>query len=182
LKDKKDIIKNKVFKKTNAQFAIEFIVLMAFMFLIFLGFIAVITSKVLEAKENERLGIAEDIAALVKNEIDLAKSASDGYNRNFNLPSKIKGNSYSINIIGNRELVVNYTDKEYVSFLPEKVCGYIEVSNNEINKENGIVCANSNLDQIQCQNAQDLGLCDEIEELLPGAKCCCNLRYGLCGP
>ncbi|MCH8004566.1 MAG: hypothetical protein IH934_08120, partial [Nanoarchaeota archaeon] len=47
-------------KKTNAQFAIEFIVLIAFMFLIFVGFIAVITTKILEAKDNERQGIAED--------------------------------------------------------------------------------------------------------------------------
>ena len=87
------------------------------MFLIFLGVIAVITSKIIEAKDAERQGIAEDIAALAKNEIDLAKSATDGYNRNFILPSKIKGNDYSIEIIDNRELVVKYpqtSEEEYV--------------------------------------------------------------------
>lgn len=131
--------KIKVFKKTNAQFAIEFIVLMAFMFLIFLGVIAVITSKVLEVKETERQGIAEDIAALVKNEIDLAKSVTDGYNRKFVLPTKIKGEGYDIQIIANRELVVNYLDKEYVLFLPENVVGNVNTGLNEINKTNGIV-------------------------------------------
>ena len=74
----------------KSQFSIEFAVLTAFMFLIFVAFIAVITSKVAELKENERLKIAEDIAALAKNEIDLAKSASDGYARNFELPAKIR--------------------------------------------------------------------------------------------
>ena len=167
-------------KKNNAQFAIEFIVLIAFMFLIFLGVIAVITSKVIEAKENERLGIAEDIATLVKNEIDLAKSVSDGYSRKFVLPTKVNGVDYGIEIMGNRELVVTYLDKEHVSFLPEKVCGDVYMPDNEIDKEKGIVCANSNLDETQCQNAQSLGLCEEIEELLTGAKCCCFLRYGLC--
>jgi len=170
-------------KNTNAQFAIEFIVLIAFMFLIFIGFIGVITSKVLESKESKKLEIAEDIAALIENEVDLAKSVGDGYIRTFNLPNKIEGNSYSVKILDNRELVVDYFDKEYVSFLPESVCGDILIPDNEIDKENGITCINSNLDQTQCQNAQDLGLCDGIdEELLPGAKCCCWSRYQICGP
>jgi hypothetical protein len=171
-----------VLKKTKAQFAIEFIVLIAFMFLIFLGAIAVITSKIIEAKENERQKIAEDIATLARGEIDLAKSVSDGYTRTFVLPTKVKGIGYEIEIIANRELVVKYNDKEYVSFLPEKVCGDVYMPDNEIDKEKGIVCANSNLDEVQCQNAHDLGLCDEIEELLPGSKCCCDLRYELCSP
>ena len=165
----------------KAQFSIEFAVLIAFMFLIFVAFIGVITSKVVESKENERLKIAEDIAALAKNEMELAKSASDGYSRNFDLPARIEGDSYSIEVIANRELVVNYIDKEHVSFLQEKICGDIFIPNNEIDKENGVVCVNSNLDQSQCQNAQNLNLCDGIdEELLPGAKCCCCSRYTFC--
>ena len=171
-----------MFKKINAQFAIEFIVLIAFMFLIFLGFIAVITTKIIEAKENERSNIAEDIADLVENEVQLAKSTKDGYIRTFSLPSKIEGNTYNVEIIDNRELVVNYIDKEYVSFLPESVCGDILIPRNEISKENDVTCLNSNFDATQCQNAQDLGLCGEIEKLLPGTLCCCFLRYSLCGP
>ena len=168
-------------KKNRAQFAIEFIVLIAFMFLVFLGFIAVITTKIIEAKENERQKIAEDIAALAKNEIDLAKSVTDGYSRDFQLPSKISGNSYTIGISNNRELVVDYIDKEYVLFLPEKICGDIYMPNNRIDREEGIICVNSNLNENQCQSAQNLGLCDSIdEELLPGTKCCCCSRYSIC--
>jgi len=169
-------------KNINAQFAIEFVVLIAFMFLIFLGFIAVITAKVLEAKENENRKIAEDIAALTKNEVELAITLTDGYQRNFVLPSRIKGSVYSIEIIDNRELVVNYLDQEFVSFLPEKICGDILIPNNEITKENHITCVNSNLDEIQCQNAETWDLCDAVEDLLPGAKCCCWNRYQLCEP
>lgn len=173
-------------QRTKAQFAVEFIVLISFMFLIFLVFLSIITSKITEAKENERQKIAEDIAALVENEIDLAKSVSNGYSRTFKLPNKISGMSYDIEIIENRELVVNYIDKEHVSFLPEKVCGDVflpPVGPNEIDKEEGILCLNSNFDETQCQNAHDLDLCDGIDdELLPGTKCCCYLRYGLCRP
>ena len=130
-------------KKTKAQFAIEFIVLIAFMFLIFLGAIAVITSKIIEAKENENQGIAEDIATLARGEIDLAKSVSDGYTRTFVLPTKVKGIGYEIEIIANRELVVKYNDKEYVSFLPEDVEGSINPGENTIKKESGTVYVNT---------------------------------------
>jgi len=128
---------------TKAQFAIEFIVLIAFMFLIFVGFIAVITTKILEAKDNERQGIVEDIATLVKNEIVLAKSVTDGYSRTFNLPPRIKGNIYSIEIIDNRELVVNYVDKEVVLFLPPNIQGNVNIGLNEIKKIDGVVYINN---------------------------------------
>lgn len=133
-------------KKTNAQFAIEFIVLISFMFLIFLGAIAIITSKVLEAKENERQQIAKDLATLAENEIQLAKSATNGYSRTFNLPAKISGNSYTIEIIDNRELIVKYPENaedEYVLFLPEKIVGDINPGENSIKKEDTIVYINT---------------------------------------
>ena len=112
------------------------------MFIIFLGFTAIVTSKIIEAKESKRQEIAEDIAALAKNEIDLARSVSDGYNRTFNLPLKVDGNTYTIEIIGNRELIVNYLDKEYVLFLKDNVAGNLNTGENTIRKENGVVYIN----------------------------------------
>ena len=116
-----------------------------------------------------------------KNEIDLAKYVEDGYSRIFQLPTLVNGKEYNIKILSNRELVVNYFDKEHILFLPEKICGDIYIPTNEIDKENGVVCINSNLDSIQCKNAEDLGLCDTLDtEFLPGTKCCCSSRYGYC--
>src|SRR3989338_3503813 len=115
----------KACKRNKAQFAIEFIVLIAFMFTIFLGFTAVITSKILDARESGKQQTAEDIATLAKNEIDLARSVSDGYVRTFNLPAAIEGNSYGISIIDDRELVVKYLDKEHVLFLQDNVAGNV---------------------------------------------------------
>ena len=129
-------------KRNKAQFAIEFIILIAFMFTLFLGFTAVITSKILNAQESGRQQAAEDIATLAKNEIDLARSVSDGYARAFDLPAAIEGNSYNISIIGNRELVVKYLDKEYVLFLQSNVRGNIHSGENTIRKEKGIVYVN----------------------------------------
>jgi hypothetical protein len=130
-------------KKNNAQFGIEFIVLISFMFVLFLGFTAVITSKIIEVKESKRQEIAEDIATLAKNEIDLARSATDGYSRTFNLPLKVDGNIYTIEIIDNRELVVKYLDREYVRFLAANIIGDLNPGANTLRKENGILYVNS---------------------------------------
>ena len=126
-------------KKTNAQFAIEFIVLIAFMFLVFVVFLSVITSRLIESKETEVQETAEDIATLVSNEVYTAKPLSDGYTRTFELPNTINGNDYTVEIIDNRELVITYLDEEYVSFLPEKVVGNVDRGLNEIRKVEGIV-------------------------------------------
>ena len=174
--------KQRLARKSKSQFAIEFIALLAFMFLIFLGFVAVIASTILNAKDKERLEIAEDISSMAKNEVNLAMSSANGYKRRFELPIKVGGNAYGISIINNRELVVSYVDKEHVSFLPQ-VCGDIFVPTNEIGKENNIVCINANLDETQCANAESFGLCDQLDQdFLPGTKCCCQRRYGRCNP
>ena len=126
-------------KKTNAQFSIEFVVLVAFMFLVFLVFISIMTSNLIESKETEAQETAEDIATLVSNEVYAAKPLSDGYTRTFELPNKINGNEYDIEIIDDRELVVNYLDEEYVYFLPEKVEGNVDRGLNRVEKIDGIV-------------------------------------------
>jgi len=170
-------------KKKRAQFAIEFAVLIAFMFLMFVGFIAVISNKLGEAKEIEKERIAEDIADLAINEIEFAKTVTNGYSRTFQLPRNIGGESYSIEILNNREIVVSYLDKEFVGFLPEKVCGDLYTPDNDIDKIGGVICVNANLDETQCQNAETLNLCDGLEEdVIPGVKCCCCSRFGLCCP
>jgi hypothetical protein len=164
----------------KAQFAVEFMVLIAFMFLIFVGAIAVITSRVTDSRDDERLKLAEDISVLAKNEIELAREAGNGYQRNFEMPLKVDGNSYDVEIIDNRELIVNFVDKEHVEFLPENVCGDIFIPENEIDKINDVVCVNSNLDLEQCDNAQSLGICQDLEDLMPGTICCCQKRYNRC--
>ena len=109
------------------------------MFLIFLGFIAVITTKVLESQEDKRQKIAEGIAALVNNEIKIAKASSDGYVRLFNLPLALKGTVYTISIIDDTELVVNYLDKEFVTFFPQDVQGNVNPGLNEISRVTGTI-------------------------------------------
>lgn len=127
----------------KSQSAVEFITLASFMLLVVLGFLAVISSNLLEARTESDRKIAEDIADFAYREIDMAKSFNNGYARSFNLPQTVNGISYSINITDNRELAVNYLDYEFVRFLPPNVIGNISKGDNQIVKRDGIVYINS---------------------------------------
>lgn len=142
-------------KKTNAQFAIEFIVLLGFMFLVFVGFLAVVTNKILDAKGDEKLKIAEEIALIAKDEIDLASGFSDGYKREFQIPNTIDGNDFDIEILFDRELVVNYLDAEYVVFLPDNVEGNVGKGVNEILKVGGKVVVSNTPFSPECDDNVD---------------------------
>jgi len=126
-------------RKQKSQFALEFTVLIAFMLLIFLGFFATTSSKILSAKDEENRLIAEELANFVLDEIKLAVSVSDGYYRVFEIPRRAKGSVFNISIIENTELVVVFREFEYVAFLPDNVVGNVEVGTNEIRKNDGII-------------------------------------------
>ena len=129
-------------RQNKSQSALEFIVLASFMLLAVLGFFAVTGSRVLEAKEEGNREIAKDIADFAYREIEIAKSVNDGYTRAFNMPETVNGVDYSISIVDNRELVVNYLGYEYIRFLPSNVTGSITKGNNKISKSNVIIFIN----------------------------------------
>lgn len=120
----------------------EFIILASFMLMVIIGFFAVASSRVLEAKEEGSRRIAEDIAGFAYREVETAKSAGDGYSRSFEMPQTVNGIAYNISVIDNRELVVNYLNNEHIKFLPSNVAGNIVRGSNKISKSNGVVIIN----------------------------------------
>lgn len=122
----------------------EFIILASFMLVAIFGFFAVTSSRLLEARDDSNKKTAEDIAQLAYREMEIAKSANDGYSRIFAMPQTVNGVDYNITIIDNRELIVNYLGYEYVKFLPSNVTGTVARGSNKISKNNGIVSINQN--------------------------------------
>lgn len=129
----------------KSQSAMEFVSLASFMLVLIVAFFAVANSKVLEAKEQSNAKIAEDISELAYREIRIAQSVNDGYERAFTVPQTINGVDYSIKIIDDRELIVNYLGYEYTKFLPSNVkcitsavCSNIK-RKNTVSKINGII-------------------------------------------
>ena len=123
----------------KSQSATEFVVLVSFMLLVILGFVAITSSKTLEAREEGNRKIAEDIANFAYKEIETAKSVNDGYTRTFAMPQAVNGVNYTISIVDNMELSVNYLGYEYVTFLPSNVSGNISGGVNQIKKSNGVI-------------------------------------------
>ena len=110
-------------EQKKAQSAIEFVSLATFMFIVMVVVFAVVGSKLSEAREQANQQIAEDIASLVYREIEIAFSVNCGYARTFEVPKSVNGIDYNIEVVDNKELVVNYLDYEYVKFLPATIGG-----------------------------------------------------------
>jgi len=126
----------------KSQSAMEFIMLASFMLLVILGFFAVTSSRLLEAKEEGNRKIAEDIADFAYKEIETAKSVNNGYTRTFEMPQAVNGINYSISIIDSRELAVDYLGNEHIKFLPLNVTGSLVRGSNKISKSDGVVRLN----------------------------------------
>src|SRR3989344_7390083 len=123
----------------KAQSAVEFIFLASFMLLVIVGFFAVTSSKTLEAQEEGNKKIAETIADLTYKEIEIAQSVNDGYIRYFTMPPTVNGVDYGIQIIDDKELVVNYAGYEYVKIIASNISGNVSKGVNRITKIDGIV-------------------------------------------
>ena len=126
----------------RSQSAMEFIVLASFMLLVILGFFAVTSSKLLESREEGYRKTAEDIANFAYREIEIAKPLNDGYTRIFTMPQAVNGINYTITVIDDRELIVNYLGYEYIKFLPSNVTGNITKGFNKVSKDNGVIFLN----------------------------------------
>jgi len=124
----------------RSQGAVEFLVIFGAILFFFVLFFGIIQGNIADKnKEKERL-IAQNVALDLKDEINIAAEASDGYSRNFSLPSNILGKSYDINItLGSVYLSMeNYG----VSYRASKVTGILIKGVNIIKKQNGQIFIN----------------------------------------
>ena len=130
----------------KAQTSMEFVILTGFMLLAFLVFYVVIQAKLVEANRDSMDTAAKQIETLVVNELTVAESVTDGYYRVFELPERVNGMDYNIEIIpgvnNTPEIVVQYNGKERVYFVPQT---YVSTSSrigkglNNISKFNGMI-------------------------------------------
>src|SRR3989344_4387704 len=86
----------------RAQSAIEFMIVIGAVLFFFLSFVYSIgLQKAEDIQEKKDLQV-KDIILSVKDEINLASEASDGYGRYFIIPEKVSGYiDYSISVQGN---------------------------------------------------------------------------------
>lgn len=80
------ILKNKSRKKS--QSAMEFILMIGFVIFFFTIALLAVDSLILEQSANKEDLAVKSIATNIVNEISMAHSASEGYERNFNIPEE----------------------------------------------------------------------------------------------
>jgi hypothetical protein len=120
--------------KKKAQGSIELMVVFGAVLFFFVSFFAVLQNNIYDKNEDKERILLQNIALTVKEEINLAASASEGYYREFTIPEKIFGKDYQINLSNN----FVYVSEQDVSFAYRiaQTNGTIKKGINTITKQN----------------------------------------------
>lgn len=129
----------------KAQTSTEFVILTTFMLLVFLVFLLLIQTKMSQSMVEKNDLLAQNIIDMIVNEIRLAESVTDDYERTFDLPAFLpNGIPYKLNITGyavGGEIVVIYENNEKIYFLDSQISNTstIGIGQNVISKANGMI-------------------------------------------
>ena len=115
--------------------------LIGFLLFFFTIFFIAIQERMSDTIKEKRDVLVKDIAMIVKDEINLALEASDGYNRKFKIPLDIDGKDYDINLTEGM-VYVRIQDKNAIALPVANVTGNIAKGTNIIKKENGEIKLN----------------------------------------
>ncbi len=110
----------------RGQSGIEFIVLLGFLILVFLGFSFVINAKINEQHEANRQDLYAQLADKIEREVLLAARVRPGYSRQFTLPMTLDGELYEVHLETKDTLVIilSTSANEYLRFLSVNVTLY----------------------------------------------------------
>jgi hypothetical protein len=128
----------------RGQTSLEFLFLIAFMFVIFVAFFIVIQERTVDVARQRDLQTMKEVNNLVKYEVKNAQFFDDGYIRNFNLPILVNGRMYNASISSDQyEAGYNLSGVEYLDFFDQPVQGNISRGMNTICKKQGRVHLNN---------------------------------------
>ncbi len=128
--------------RKNSQLTLEFLVLVGFLFIITVVFIAAIGRQMTDFSDRERLDTINAFGNSIKTELDIASIVKDGYQRSITLPDKIDGRlDYTITV-STSTLIITSDDHEFVSIIPKTQGTFIKGSNIIRKQNNTIVIEN----------------------------------------
>ena len=142
MKLKKISKQNNYQKKSKGQVGMEFLIILGgVVFFVSILLLAIQNNQEEKSKEKQMIQLKE-IALTVQNEISLASSSSDGYERIFELPERSGGEEYDI-ILEKGAVYIKTTDGRFALALPvPEVTGQINKTYNKIEKISGEVRLN----------------------------------------
>ena len=134
----------------KAQVANETALIIGFMTLFLIIFMAVISDKLVSATDDRTRETVEDLADVIESELVLAANSEEGYSRTFTLPFSLDGRPYSLRFFNISDTDANFTQLvvgidvtggEYTAFrvLPSNIRATLAVGDNFVRKHQGIV-------------------------------------------
>ena len=127
----------------KSQSAIEFMTLIGVVLFFFLMLILAFQQNIAEKTYEKRNQAVQELAFSVQNEIAIASAATDGYEREFEIPQNILNADYTINLTDNSVFLLTADGKHGLSLPVQNVTGDIVKGMNTIKKINGGVFLNS---------------------------------------
>lgn len=124
----------------SAQISLEFMYAIVMLLFVTTVIFVVVGNKLSDFKNERDLFLLKDVAATVKNEIDVAHAMAPGYVRNFELAETLEGENYSISL-GNGFVTAALSEKEF-SLAVQSVNGSVLKGSNIIRKVDGDVILN----------------------------------------
>lgn len=126
----------------KSQSSLEFIILIGAMLLFFIALSSTFQQNIAEKTKAKRNLEIQDLALAVQDEINLASSSTDGYERTFVIPEKLINLEYNITLTQKFVYIVTENEKHAMALPIQNVTGQIQKGSNIIRKQNGIVLMN----------------------------------------
>jgi hypothetical protein len=178
----------------RAQAAVEFSLLITFLFLVFIVLFVVIGQRMIQMNADKTSAEVDQILDTMVEEVKLAQGVENGYKRPFQLHKELSGRPYTLNISDNSILELDMEGISYYRILPTFVMGGFcfnattdkgDFYNLSVTRDYDIIslssCYNCTYSYAQCANADNMTLCDAMEGFFPGfKKICCDGHCKCC--
>jgi len=126
----------------KGQSSVEFMILIGAVFFFFVSILFVIYGTVADRNKMSIDTVVAELAASVRNEMNLASTAGNGYSREFDVPQLIISQPYAISF-NDSYVYVRTNDGKHAIALPiVNVTGQIRKGSNIVKNINGTVVLN----------------------------------------
>ncbi len=122
----------------KAQLSIEYVVLIAFGFMMLMFALIVVGDKMTQMGNEDHYERLQDVAYYIQSELYFASRASPGYQREFTIPLDLSGIEYDITNTNN-ELIVSTDKYEFGLYVPD-LQGDLAKGTNIILNKDGLLC------------------------------------------
>lgn len=125
------------------QSAIEFMIIAGVVIFMFLTYTFFIQSQIADKSYERRNLMTQEVAYTIRDEVNIALEATDGYSRTFKLPNTILNVDYNATIFGDSIYVRTLDGKHAIAIPIANVTGQLIIGDNTIRKSNGVIYLNS---------------------------------------